>query len=131
MPILINKSAKPIRNKVNRQKSSDPQKFPVDEQSRNRLVGAKPGVVGNHRIELFQPPQKITALKSPHQFVGALYNDPLRLPNPTAWTRLASLGANRAPPAKQQELRRYQALMSRKDIKEVAKLRDAPIHPAA
>ncbi len=29
------------------------------------------------------------------------------------------------------KLRRYQALMSRKDIKEVARLRDAPIQPAA
>jgi hypothetical protein len=116
MPILIKKSAKPIPNKVNRQKSSDPQKFPVDEQSRNRLAGAKPGVVGNHRIELFQPPQKNTALKSPHQFVGALYisrsiattEPPRRGRALRRWARNARLRRSK------KKLRRYQALM---DIK--------------
>ena len=109
MPILINKLAKPIPNKVN---------------------GAKPGVIRNHRIGLFQPPQKITALKSPHQFVGALYisrsihcdyRTPRRGRALRRWAQLA------APPAKQKKLRRQQALTS-PDIKAVARLRDAPIH---
>jgi hypothetical protein len=76
-----------------------------------RLAGAKPGVAGNHRIKLFELlnrcriATKITALKSPHQFVGALYfTIQIATTSPACdgvARRALRRWAHRAPPAKQ------------------------------